>query len=140
MVRLWLVLGVVVAVFYIYSIVDCALFERSRVRGLPKPAWVPIVVVFPLIGGILWFLIGRGRASTASAHALAPDDDPEFLRGLERDRAQQERIRRLEQELADLDRSKGIPKPKAAQPKAPQPNPSDTKKNPGDDQTGRRDA
>jgi hypothetical protein len=133
MVRLWLVLGVVAAFFYIYSIVDCALSDRSRVRGLPKPAWLPIVVVFPLIGGILWFVIGRPRKAVEPSRTIAPDDDPEFLRGIERDRAQQERIRRLEQELADLDRSKGIPKPKT-------PRPNGQTKNNGDEPTGRRDA
>jgi hypothetical protein len=34
---------------------------------------------------------------------LAPDDDPAFLRGLGKDKEQEERIRRLEQELAELD-------------------------------------
>ena len=64
MVRLWIVLGVVAAVFYIYSVVDCALFDRSRVRGLPKPIWLLVIILFPIIGGILWFLIGRGRRHT----------------------------------------------------------------------------
>ena len=91
MVRVWLVIGVIAALFYIYSIVDCALAERERVRGVPKAAWVAIVVVFAIIGGVLWFAIA------------APDDDPEFLKNLERDRRQQERIRRLEKELSDLD-------------------------------------
>ncbi|MHA7984173.1 PLD nuclease N-terminal domain-containing protein [Rathayibacter sp. CAU 1779] len=119
MIRVWLVVGVIAALFYIFSIVDCALAERERVRGLPKAAWIPIVIVFPLIGGILWFLIGRPRRGTASGRRIvAPDDDPDFLRKVERDRRDQERIRRLEQELADLD---------------------DTKKRPGDSD-GRRDA
>ena len=104
MVRVWLVVGVIAALFYIYSIVDCALAERERVRGLPKAAWIPIVIVFPLIGGILWFAIGRPRRERPNGpRALAPDDDPDFLRNLERDRQQQERIRRLERELSDLD-------------------------------------
>ncbi|WP_243064900.1 PLD nuclease N-terminal domain-containing protein [Humibacter sp. RRB41] len=104
MVRVWLVIGVVAALLYIYSIVDCALAERDRVRGLPKAAWVPIVIVFPLIGAILWFAIGRPRRDRqAGPRTVAPDDDPDFLRNLERDRQQQERIRRLERELSDLD-------------------------------------
>ena len=61
MVRLWIALGVAAVVFYIYSVADCALFDRSRVRGLPKPVWLLIIILFPVIGGILWFLIGRGR-------------------------------------------------------------------------------
>ena len=83
MVRVWLVIGVIGALFYIYSIVDCALAERERVRGVPKAAWIPIVIVFAVIGGILWFLIGRGRASQSpadvprSAHEGAGPANPE---------------------------------------------------------------
>jgi hypothetical protein len=118
MVRLWIVLGVVAAFFYIYSVVDCALFDRSRVRGLPKPIWLLVIILFPIIGGILWFLIGRGRRRSQSAlRTVAPDDDPAFLKQLAVDRDQEERIRKLEQELAELDGDGGE-----------------------NDQTGRRDA
>lgn len=120
MVRVWLVVGVIAALFYIFSIVDCALADRDRVRAVPKAAWVPIVVVFVVIGGILWFVIGRPRrGNTGRGRTLAPDDDPEFLKNLERERRQQDRIRRLEQELADLD---------------------DTPKKKSGDSDGRRDA
>jgi hypothetical protein len=134
MVRLWLVVGFFAAVFYIYAIVDCILFERERVRGLPKGAWVPIVIVFPIIGALLWFLVGRGpkpRAAGPIRRGPAPDDDPAFLERLARDRAQQEHIRKLEQQLAELD----DPDPKAPKtPKAPKKGNSDP------DQSGRRDA
>jgi hypothetical protein len=134
MVRLWLVVGFFAAVFYIYAIVDCILFERERVRGLPKGAWVPIVIVFPIIGALLWFSVGRGpkpRAAGPIRRGPAPDDDPAFLERLARDRAQQEHIRKLEQQLAELD----DPDPKAPKtPKAPKKGNSDP------DQSGRRDA
>ncbi|AAT88222.1 hypothetical protein ATY41_07445 [Leifsonia xyli subsp. xyli] len=104
MVRLWIVLGVAAAVFYIYSLVDCAFFDRSRVRALPKSVWLLVTVVFPLIGGLLWFVVGRRRLSQAPGRrVVAPDDDPEFLGKLRFDRDQEERIRRLEKEFADLD-------------------------------------
>ncbi len=120
MIRVWLIVGVIAALFYIYSIVDCALAERDRVRALPKAAWLPIVIVFPMIGGALWFAVGRPRRGrSAGARTVAPDDDPEFLRDLQRDREQRERIRRIEQELADLD---------------------DTPKKKSGDSDGRRDA
>ncbi|MGN6200756.1 PLD nuclease N-terminal domain-containing protein [Humibacter sp.] len=120
MIRVWLIVGVIAALFYIYSIVDCAMAERERVRGVPKAAWIPIVVVFAVIGGVLWFTVGRPRRGNGGrVRTIAPDDDPEFLRNLERDRRQQERIRRLEQELSDLD---------------------DTPKKKSGDSDGRRDA
>jgi hypothetical protein len=133
MVRLWLVLGVVVAVFYIYSIVDCALIERERVRGLPKAVWILVLIVLPIIGGVLWFLVGRGRKAGAGRRSLAPDDDPDFLKHLSqerarRDREQEQRIRKLEADLADLDDSKDAAKDTAK------------KKNNGEsDQPGRKD-
>jgi hypothetical protein len=105
MVRLWIVLGVAAAVFYIYSVADCAFFDRSRVRGLPKPLWLLVIILFPVIGGVLWFLIGRGRrrSSIGGRRTVAPDDDPQFLKRLAQDRDQEERIRQLEKELSDLD-------------------------------------
>ncbi|GAA1526368.1 type VI protein secretion system component VasK [Agromyces terreus] len=104
MVRVWFVLGIAAVIFWIYAIADCAFFDRSRIRGVSRGWWVTIVVLLPVIGGILWFVIGRGRAYRAGGKGpLAPDDDVEFLRGLRSDAEQDERIRRLEQELADLD-------------------------------------
>lgn len=104
MVRLWIVLGVAALVFYIYSVADCALFDRSRVRGLPKPLWLIVIILFPIIGGLLWFLIGRGRRRNyGGRRTMAPDDDPEFLKRLGVDRDQEARTRRLEKELSDLD-------------------------------------
>jgi cbb3-type cytochrome oxidase subunit 3 len=115
MVRLWLVVGVIAAVFYIYSIVDTALIERSRIRALPKPAWLAIVIIFPLIGGVLWFIFGRARRGTVTrSRVIAPDDDPEFLGSIGRSRVKNtkqtrdeaERIRQLEKDLAELDETK----------------------------------
>lgn len=102
MARLLFGLGIALVVFTIYAIVDCALRERDRIRGLARGWWLLIILLIPLIGGVLWFVIGRGRAGSAW-RSVAPDDDPDFLGSLKRDAAQEERIRRLEQELADLD-------------------------------------
>lgn len=108
MVRLAIPLVVAAVVFMIYAVVDCALFDRLRIRGLSRAWWIVVILVVPLIGAVLWFVIGRGRRTgtrTAGGRvgSGAPDDDTEFLRRLGRDAEQEERIRRLEQELADLD-------------------------------------
>jgi hypothetical protein len=138
------VVGFFAAVFYIYAIVDCILFERERVRGLPKGAWVPIVIVFPIIGALLWFLVGRGpkpRAAGPVRRGPAPDDDPAFLERLARDRAQQEHIRKLEQQLAELDDpDPDDPDPDDPDPKAPKAPKAPKKGNSDPDQSGRRDA
>ena len=139
MARLLLILALVATAFWVYTIVDCAVQPASRHRGVSKPTWMVIVIVLPVLGGILWFLIGRGRAS-APMLRRAPDDDPEFLGRLSaRDRAEQdERIRRLEEELAQLD-SEGDD-PRDSRP-APKPDSDDPGGKPGDDDTrGQRGA
>lgn len=102
--RLLLGLAIVVVMVTIYAVVDCAMMSASRVRGLPKVAWIAIIVLLPVIGLVLWFLIGRGRKNPVVASGpRAPDDDPDFLGSLGRDAEQDERIRKLEEELASLD-------------------------------------
>ncbi|WEK60755.1 MAG: PLD nuclease N-terminal domain-containing protein [Candidatus Microbacterium colombiense] len=103
MARLLIIGGFLAAVFWVFSIVDCAVQPATRHRGVPKPAWLAIVILIPVIGGILWFVIGRRRADDqGEARMLAPDDDPAFLRSIGKTE-QDDRIRRLEEELARLD-------------------------------------
>lgn len=99
MARILIILAVAAVVFTVFSIVDCAVQPESRHRGVSKGTWVVITLV-PVIGGILWWTIGRARPGyvpAAGASPSGPDDDPEFLT------ASDERIRRLEEELALLD-------------------------------------
>ena len=102
MARLLFILVPVAIAFWIYSVVDCALQPPVRHRGVSKPAWMLIVILLPVVGGILWFAIGRGNAEQVS-RLRAPDDDPAFLNRLGGHSDQDERIRRLEEELAQLD-------------------------------------
>lgn len=144
MARLLLILVPLAIAFWVFSIVDCAMQPPTRHRGVSKPAWMLIVIVLPVIGGILWFVIGRGRTSTA-ATLRAPDDDPAFLQGLGGKYDQDERIRRLEEELAQLDAEDDDPRPNPPQPRAtgesgtatPDPRPGDQD---GDDLRGQRGA
>lgn len=109
MARLLFGLGVAAVIFTIYAVADCAFFDRTRIRGLRRGWWIVVILFVPIIGALLWFVIGRGRAErlpAGRAHTVAPDDDAEFLRQLGSDAAQDERIRRLEQELAELDADK----------------------------------
>ena len=104
----------IAAAVLIYTVVDIALIDRSRVKGLPKILWVLIVLVLPIIGAVLWFFLGRerlsgrgnGRGGSVRRGPRAPDDDPDFLRKLSRERAQEERIRDLEERLRDIDDDK----------------------------------
>jgi hypothetical protein len=104
MARFYVVLAFLVLAFDVFAIVDVMLIDQRRIRALNRPLWVLVIVVLPVIGAILWFLAGRERRNGAGdRRTVAPDDDPAFLRNLRRDEEQDERIRRLEQELADLD-------------------------------------
>lgn len=141
MARLLLILALVATAFWVYTIVDCAVQPATRHRGVSKPAWMVIVILLPVLGGILWFVIGRGRSGRVSV-VRAPDDDPEFLGGLSaRARADQdERIRRLEEELAQLDSAADDPRDTRP---APKPDADDPDGKPGkgtgdDDTRGQR--
>jgi hypothetical protein len=75
--------------------------DRSRLRGLPRWAWVLVILLVPTLGPIAYFLAGRplpeggprpggwlpgGRlpgGPTGPRRQRAPDDDPEFLRSLD---------------------------------------------------------
>lgn len=102
MARILLIVALLAVAFWIYSIADCALQAPSRHRGVGKPAWMLIVILLPVIGGILWFAIGRIRPGAVPAFR-APDDNPDFLGKIATVSDQDERIRRLEEELAALD-------------------------------------
>jgi hypothetical protein len=132
--RWLLILAVVVVVATIYAVIDCAMMAHDRVRGLSKPVWLAVILLLPVLGLILWFTIGRGRVGQVVKPRLAPDDDPAFIGTLGRDKEQDERIRRLEEELASLDSDDpGEPGGKPTPDKHPDPKPKP-------DDTGRADA
>ena len=105
--RLLPIAFIVWVAFTVFTVVDVALIEKSRVRGLPKPGWIVLVIVLPIVGAVLWLAVGRVRAADAAGSVrrgpVAPDDDPEFLGRLNREKAMEDRIEQLEQELRDLD-------------------------------------
>lgn len=85
--------AVALLLFTVYCIVDAVQTEDSEVRGLPKPLWVVLVLLFPLAGGLAWLVAGRpksilevilgGRDQRPGPRGpLGPDDDPDFLKGL----------------------------------------------------------
>ena len=118
MTRALLILALVATAFWVFTIVDCAVQPPTRHRGVSKPVWILIVVLIPVLGGLLWLLVGRTRKSALAARR-APDDDPEFLGRIGAISDQDERIRRLEEELAQLDAEDDDPRwdidgPKAA--------------------------
>jgi len=102
------ILLLVAIAFWIWAIIDAFVSDPQKVRFLPKAAWIVIILLLMDIGALMWLVLGRShgvvRAATGSREAgptsdtgwtlagsgpsgrsrrpIAPDDDPEFLRGL----------------------------------------------------------
>lgn len=80
-----------VLALWIYAFVDCLNTPEEDVRGMPKVAWVIVILLFGevLVGPIAWLIAGRVRRTpadvTAPARWIAPDDNPEFLKSLDKD-------------------------------------------------------
>ncbi|TDQ45614.1 PLDc N-terminal domain-containing protein [Actinorugispora endophytica] len=96
-------------VLWVYAFFDALTCPSEEVRNLPKVLWMIIIIVFVVVGPLLWLFLGRPRApATAATSApvaaasadhldpsdfqhpsgrqrpLGPDDDPEFLRRLDK--------------------------------------------------------
>lgn len=122
MVRLIIFAAVVSVALMIYTLIECARSESHRVRSLPKPAWYAVIVLLPLIGAALWFVLGRPVAASGnpSAKSMAPDDDEDFLRQLEVWRRQQQReedLKAREQDLTKREQAKEQDSKKTSEPK-----------------------
>ena len=99
-------LAVAILVIFVYGLVDVIRTDARLTRGISKPAWIVVMIVLPVLGAILWLLIGKPRGTPpqrqAQRHPTAPDDDPDFLRNLEvrrRHQAEADRLKKLEDEL-----------------------------------------
>ncbi|MEQ4302518.1 PLD nuclease N-terminal domain-containing protein [Plantactinospora sp. B6F1] len=113
MVRLYALLAIGQLILAVFALISCLSAEDDEIRALPRFAWVLIILFFPLVGSIAWFVAGRPvspeRSATGNRPAgrrdrqpsLAPDDDPEFLRSLDEKRSKQDRelLDRWEQDL-----------------------------------------
>jgi hypothetical protein len=122
MVRLYALLFVVQVILAVVALISCLSAEQDEIRALPKFAWVMIILFFPLVGSIAWFLAGR-PVSTATGggpapanpfrprerpRQVAPDDDPDFLKSLSAEQSKKDRemfdrweedLRRREEDL-----------------------------------------
>jgi hypothetical protein len=130
---------VILLAIWLYCLLDAITTDKSRVRNLPKAAWILIVLLLFEIGAILWLIAGRPRGKPADvpfqgsrgnhrgptmppAHrpSVGPDDDPEFLAELSRRRDAEHRrmlgrweaeLRRREEEMRRREQNGGDPDP-----------------------------
>lgn len=85
---------VIPLIMAIYACVDCVQTDEDAVKGLPKVVWVFVILLFPVVGSIAWFVAGRPRPVIGGLPGTGrgiggpprrprgPDDDPDFLKGL----------------------------------------------------------
>lgn len=105
MVRFAIIGAVIAVAFTLYALVDAAMSDPARSRGVSKPVWVVLIVVLPVIGAILWFVIGKARGPLP-APVRAPDDDPGFSGNRMSDAELEKHMRELEDRLRELDQEK----------------------------------
>jgi hypothetical protein len=108
------VLAVAILAIFVYGLVDVIRTDGRLTRGISKPAWIIVMIVLPVVGAILWLLIGRPRGTSGPvlrySHPTSPDDDPEFLRNLEvrrRNQAEAARLKKLKDELEAKSKADG---------------------------------
>jgi hypothetical protein len=97
---------------WLYCLTDAALTPAAEFPGLPKPVWIAVIAVTFVLGAVAWMIarklwrprfrpltpadeylaaeaLARHPASRTGGHPgpsalVGPDDDPEFLRMLDR--------------------------------------------------------
>jgi hypothetical protein len=117
MARVYLFMFVVGLVLTIVALISCISAAEDEVRALPRFVWLFIILLFPVVGSIVYLVAGRPEtAGTAQGtwrtgggfpeasrprRDLAPDDDPEFLRSLSQAqaRADEELLKQWEADL-----------------------------------------
>lgn len=97
---------------FLFAIIDVIMSDQSRIKHLGKVTWLFIVILLPLIGSILWFVIGKEY--DRSPVEVISFGDPRRVEPAPRSTNEQElaaieaeiafheneaRIRRLEEEL-----------------------------------------
>ncbi len=77
----------------VYALFSCIQTSDEDVPHLPKLVWIVLIVFVPFVGPIVWLLALRtqlGRRDRAvrppkpGNRPVAPDDDPDFLKTLDR--------------------------------------------------------
>ena len=108
MIRAMLIIGgaALIVGLTLYALLDAVRTPAHEARPLPKWLWVLVTLLFPVVGPLMWLILGRPKAqpaagtprpgfgqrrSTPAPSVSSPDDDEEYLRWL---KAKAERERR----------------------------------------------
>lgn len=107
------VLTIVYLALVIFALVDLIISDEWQVKYLPKLTWVFLIIFLPLIGSIIWLLIGKDRKPLTEGlgsfgdprrheQALQPSTTEQELARIEREidfHEKQEKVKRLEAEI-----------------------------------------
>lgn len=74
----------------LFALIDVIQTPAGEVRGMPKWAWLAVVILVVVLGAALWFAFGHpwriswggGPPGGGGPPPQGPDDDPDFLRRL----------------------------------------------------------
>ena len=108
MIRAMLIIGgaALIVGLTLYTLLDAVRTPAHEARTLPKWLWVLVTLLFPVVGPLMWLILGRPKAqpaagaprpgfgqrrNTPAPSVSSPDDDEEYLRWL---KAKAERERR----------------------------------------------
>ncbi|MFD5875223.1 PLD nuclease N-terminal domain-containing protein [Streptomyces sp. NPDC060322] len=98
----------------IFAFIDCLNTPEDEAKHLPKVAWVFIILLFWIVGPIVWLAAGKvrnvpeGGRTPSEWHRghrttwVAPDDNPDFLKSLKDEKKKDESL--LKDWEADLRR------------------------------------
>ena len=62
---MYVLLSILPLLLMIGALADIITMDPSRVKHLPKFAWIILVILIPLVGSILWFAVGREYVQAA---------------------------------------------------------------------------
>jgi hypothetical protein len=103
-----ILLSGVSVVLLVFALIDIITRPDSETRGLPKVAWILLVILVPVVGSIVWFAIGHDWAAGPRNHGryIEPTrhEDRYATLGAAKSAHGEKRVTTTEQELADLER------------------------------------
>lgn len=99
-------LSLVVLAATVFAVVDIILRDDSQIKHLPKALWLILVILVPLLGVILWFVLGREHTEGAEPVVRMPRRPRASRppRPVPQPPMPPRDMRTTEQQLADLER------------------------------------
>ena len=94
--RLFILLAAVQLILLILALISC--LSADRVRNAPRPVWVLVILLIPVIGPLAYFAWGRPQRPPSEdglvrrpPRPASPDDDPDFLRAVDTEQSRRDR-------------------------------------------------